>query len=474
MSDSLALARQIGRHLAVGALQWRALPGLEESNPRSEIRIEAKLQGARFGVAQERPGGRWQVALLPAAAPAAHRRAYSAAVWLALTAKQATLYIEHLGRDSWWVIAVTPGVVDLRTDNVFAEDAAASQVDGLLQEYDQLDAGVEIFISGERELPSPMLNRHQRIRRPLEELLGTAAPSADARLEQLVGIRPSTFVALATVVLVAFLGYASYAHLQTIKERRELEMEQQRLIEARIAEERLATMTEVRIAQAVHAAVIEDTSKPRPSAVIRTCLDAASRIGSNYGGWNVTRMECDATATSLTLSLTQLVGAAQIRPTNADLLAKTKADRLQPAITIGASTASVTVPLSGVPPRPPLTLQQLPKQIAVIQELASRIQLTQAYGATGTAAEISPPSNRPVTYINPAMDDQVGDPQRIAQVPDERGFRVGGIALRGAQSWMLSEVFFDYPFLYINALSFVPTIQGYDFQLEASYVLAAD
>lgn len=468
------IVRQVGRHTAIGALQWLPLASIDDSDPRSEIKIQAKLQGTRFGVTQERTGGRWQVGFLTPSAPAAHRRAYSIAYWLSSTVTQPTIYVEHLGKDLWWVLAATPASVDARTDVILNEDEAIERVDGVIQEFQQLDAEFAIFVWGDRELPSNMLPRFTRTRRPITEVLGTEPPPREARLDQLVGVRPMTWLALFGLLIVGALSYVAYVAYQAGEERKRLALEQQRLIEARIAEERLKSLTEIRIAEAVHRAVAEDTSKPTPSHIVRACLAGAGRIGAVYGGWQVTRMECDAGATALTVSLSQIVGPASIKPTNADLVRKARADGLQPALTIGATSASLSVPLTGAANRAPIRLSDLPKQRQVLEHLASRIQLVQAYGATGTAADISPPAPRQVTYINPALDDAIGDPARIVPVPDERGFRVGAINIRGSASWMLTQINLDDPFVYINAVQFTPTIAGFDFQLEAAYVLAAD
>jgi hypothetical protein len=469
------LLRKIGRNHAIGGLLWRPLPGMEDSEPRTEVKIEAKLQGARFGVMQERKNNRYQVAFLPLNAPAAGRRAYSAAIWLSWSVEAPTLYIEHLGKDRWWVVSVVPGIVDPRTDVVLDEKEAEERIDGQLQEMQSLEREAEIYIWGEKEPYSNMLPRFKRVRRAFEDLVGQTPPPDNGRLDQLVGIRPRTYGVLALLGVAAVIAYAGWLGYQAMLRQQELLAEQQRLQSARIAEQRMADLTELRIAEAVHMAINEDTQHPLPSAVVAGCLDVATQFGTTYGGWAVKKLDCSPAGDSVNVSIEQAAIGTMVHATHADLIARAAADGLNPAITIASQNGSISTPIPTPPPaRAPLQVTDLITYRTMMAEVLPAFQRARAYAPTGTLIEVNEPTTRNITYINPAKEDVIGDPERIKPVPAERGYREGTIALRGTSLWLLNDLRIDLPFLRITSLSLTPKTDGYDFSLEATYVIASD
>jgi hypothetical protein len=313
-----------------------------------------------------------------------------------------------------------------------------------------LEREAEIYIWGEKEPYSNMLPRFKRVRRAFEDLVGQTPPPDNGRLDQLVGIRPRTYGVLALLGVAAVIAYAGWLGYQAMLRQQELLAEQQRLQSARIAEQRMADLTELRIAEAVHMAINEDTQHPLPSAVVAGCLDVATQFGTTYGGWAVKKLDCSPAGDSVNVSIEQAAIGTMVHATHADLIARAAADGLNPAITIASQNGSISTPI----PTP--------------------FQRARAYAPTGTLIEVNEPTTRNITYINPAKEDVIGDPERIKPVPAERGYREGTIALRGTSLWLLNDLRIDLPFLRITSLSLTPKTDGYDFSLEATYVIASD
>lgn len=465
--------RQVGRALAIGCLRWEYLPEIHPDY-RVEVKVAAARHEAKIGCLYEPKSGKMGVGLLPPDASREARSAYSAAVWLATVESRATLYIEQMPSGRWWILAIDDrGNLDKRTDVILPTSQAVELIDSILDEARGMQSPLRV-LQGSPQVPlTNLLERAPREHLRLEELL-TGAPPPEAKLAQIVGLTPAAYLAIAAAAVVAMAGVAGYSIMQRWRAEQALEQARRAAEAAQIENARLASMTQIRIAEAVTRALDEDTRTAAPRAVIAGCLDAFHTVGQDVAGWAVDNLECDINGASARVTLVGQRLAQRGRPAadNAALLGATRANGWQPQIDSEQARAVFTVSRPAPPLRAGLKLDALPIGTAVQEFVMPRFQRVAALGR-GFSPQFHTPTERAITYADPAMDHDTSNPARFKPVPPERSYRVAKITISGDNAEILRNITLDEAIITLTSLRLQPQSRGQaKFVLEASYVLA--
>jgi hypothetical protein len=470
---SSVIERKVAGHLVLGALRWEQLPDIHPDY-RVEMKAAAARHEARFGVLYEPPQGKMSVGLLPPGTSTAATRGVSAALWLAAAAPVPTMYVEAQPSGRFWVLlADGAGHFDKRTDVLLTSGEAGDLIDGLLDELRGLSSQVRL-VQGSAQIPlTNMIERTPREELSLEALL-TGTPPASARLTQLVGLKPIAYIGVAAAAALVVAGVVAHTLYQRAQEAAELEAARQAAIAQQVEAQRLATLTQIRIAEAVKRAIDEDTRTVSPIGVIANCLSAFREVGTSIAGWRVASLECEPTGTQVRVSLEGSPRSEGARPAanNATLFSALRARGWEPSIDSAQTRAVFTVTRTPVPTRPGLTVDALPRAVAVQEFVMPRFQRAGARSSS-YAPRFDNPTERPITYVDPQLEHDTGNPQRFKPVPPEHSYRVAKLTIVGDDARALQDVALHEPIFTLTTLRLEPT-QGAQakFVMEANYVLA--
>lgn len=469
-------SRTIGRVAVQYGLHWKLIAQQDDILPRIWARQEARKANARFGLLKPREDGAWRLGLLVGAR--VRGPLYSGAQWLAERATGPTLAIEYLGNDNWWVFRAEPG--DVITDEVVPHSRAAEKIEEESQTLWELTAigddatqSPVVYIVGERQIDTMSLSRLARhVQRITAAEIFAGDPPEQARLDQLVGLRPRTIIAMASGVVLLGLAYAGNVVWEIKKEEARQEAERLAAIAQEAEAARLRTLAQVRAVQAVRKALAEDTATPQVAALVANCISTVAAVGSTYAGWRVERADCEPNGDVATVGLRLATGQPGFEP-SAPLMQAAALRGHEVAIDLASDTASVRIPMQPPAARPAMERAALPRVPQLQAGLVSRLQLLQ-HVHLGTAASFTAPGERSVRFVNPQYDNAPDHPERWMQVPPEAGYTAGSIRVTGQGLTVLASLRIVEPFVTMQKLSLQPSGMGdWNWEMEARYVSAA-
>jgi hypothetical protein len=457
----------------VAGLIWRPLG----TDPRGETRAAARMLGTRYGMLVQTSDNGLLCGFLPALAPAKARNAFSGAIWLANAVKKPTLFIKNLANGEFWTVATTAGNLEVRSDQILPEDQTKQLVDQLLAENlggADADKRFHLVIDGTRLPASAMIERFEATYASFDDLVGGVIPDKNERVTQLVGIKPSQVLAVAAVIPIALAAYFGWKAFDDLRAKAAFEAQRAELEHERVISEQLQNEAQIRMAQAVVAAMRDDTATPAPAEVMGHCRQAVRSLSLNLGGWRLTRVGCAVNGSGVDLSYVLDALDAGGYGTNGSLIYAVKERYgLTPNIAFADGQATLHIAQDTVPARTGLTPVQAPHYADVLNGFVSHFQLAaQAY--SGLHYKLDAPSPRAATYVDPAMEKSNG-PQRFKQVPADRSYREGGMSVYGQGLWLFDEITMQWPFVTIKSIDLTPSgtdSDAFSWKITGIYVTA--
>jgi hypothetical protein len=462
---------QIDRQSAVAGLFWSSLERIDGSDRLKDLKRNAREHDARFGLIHQTTqngesgiGVRAVGGLLLDTGVAAPTQAVSAAAWIAEARRDERLvFIDEVGHGTYWVVATSRGQIDLRADQLLDARTTIERVEAIVGDTYGTDDQYLVYVDWDAPLQSALLSRLATRPTRFAELVAGTSARPEWRLRQLLGITRTQVFATAAVVLIALVGLVAANLMQRVRAERQLSIEREQARLLQIEADRLQTLQEVRIAEAVATAVGEDTMTPDPDQLVRTCVAAYQRLGPRLGGWILESASCTPAGDALDLTYVQRNGLA----TNRSLSASATALGLTVDIDVQNGRAQARLPLTTPLLRDPLRLEQLPRWRELAIELPTRLQLLRRGGSI-THAVVGAPSERPVAFRDPAKEGQT---TAYSPVPASRGYRRGSVTMAASSLWALPRLSLDYPFVTVTKLELRPQGASVQWTLEASYVV---
>lgn len=475
MSDKV-LVLQVGTTPIVAGLSWRALG----TDPRGETQATARMLGARYGLLLRSGDGRLLSGFLSALAPSRARRAVSGAVWLTNTVTAPTIYLRGFPSGEFWLVAAEPGNLDVRTDRIAHDDEIAQVLDMLLSENSNAepDKKYHVVVEGDRRPSGHMFTRYEAegdtSTGTLAELLKGSTPTKSERVTQIIGIKPAQVIAVAAVVALCFLGWATYHWVQHQREQAQFEANRAAMEHQRLVAEQLKNEAQLRMAQAVVQALAQDTATPPPEQVLKNCMTTLRAAGNDLGGWRLTHVDCATNGAGATMTYALDDVSAGGLGTNATLMdaAKTKYN-VTPAIDVASGRATVAIPGTPLPNRVGLTPIEAPPYQQVMREFVTRMQLIRD-SYQSVSYTLSTPQPKNVTYLDPAQENS-SNPSRFVKVPADRTYLIGNMNVTGTGLWELDGFALDWRFLTIHKVELIPSgsdADNYQWRVEGVYVSA--
>ncbi len=475
------------RHRVVAGLKWIPLPGNENTNPRQELKDGAASYGvdsATHGLVFRTQDGRSHGAVVPNGAPASANDAYSGAAWLAQLVQEPTLLVQRLAhRDNrWWVVAVRPGAVDPATDSVLPEGQAVEKINRVLFDATQDREFFRVLVGDdapespyldalpwEEDLDTSAALQSRRKRSTFQEFVADESPARDVRVRQIAGIPRWMIFAIILVALAVAAAIGATLWIRKEKAARELEDLQRELAESQLLQQQIVDLRGVRISQAVGKALSEDTSTPPPMRVLQGCLDAYSKVSEMVAGWAVAKVEC---ATSNPNARVTLQRDPMSLSTNAGLAAWVEDRGWSVSVDPAGTQATMSLPAAWGDPRQARKPAQLPSSEGFVLRDGSYLQRLQAM-TVGTQVQITAPSARAITYLDPEKENAEAVNERYQPVPAELGYQTGRIMITGRGVWTMPRLPLDAPHYSIGSVVIQPEPlgQGDKFNVEATYVV---
>jgi hypothetical protein len=464
MSQQVHIFR-VGNRQVIGGLEWRALIG-DDGRRKQEMKSASAVLGSKHGTAYESPTGAQYVGFIP---QGASRQAYSAlsgAAWLCdAYPENSVLYIQRLQSGQFWLVAVGGGEIDTRFDKVFEEQEAIAMIDAILTESMQEAAKLQVVYSGGPYPVAQLIARFSPREGDFAALIGHKSADTSYRVKQLHGITPMQMVVAVSAIVVAGAGYVGLQFWNKYQEQQEFERMQAYALEQQQITERMATMTDLRIAQAVTAAAADETATAAVGAVVDACLDRVKPLGRGVAGWQVGIIECSPVNGEVVAQMQRVMPQAGGVGTTADLVKQTEARRWKASPDFEGTRAKLLIPSNGpLPVRIAMTPDQMPAQSDIAVNLTSAFQLMMV-ASREIQINARPLEPREITY------NDLGNPARIKQAPPEKGFMVGTAAMQGRGLWALRSVSrVDWPFARVTKLELRPEGDGFAWILEIVYV----
>jgi len=472
MSEKVSIF-QSGKFTVVAGMMWRPLG----TDPRAETRAAARMMGTRYGLVVQTASNGLLSGFLPAMSPVKARTAYSGAIWIANAIKTPTIYIRNLPNGEFWVVAATPGNLDVRSDQILPEEQTKQLIDQFLSESmggASQDNPHRLVIDGDRKPASLMIDRHESVHLSFDDLIAGVAPDKADRVTQLVGVKPGQILAVAAIVPIAAAGYFGWHLIEEQRAKREFEAQRAALEHQRVVAQQMENEAQVRMAQAVVAAMRKDTETPPPQIVLDRCRQTVRGLSQDLGGWRLNKITCAPNGAGADVSYVLQGMSSGGIGTNGSLLyaAKEHFDTV-PNIDFAGGQATLHVNGDAVPARQPIAPVQAPTYMDVLNNFVSHFQLVgQAY--QDLHFKLDAPTPKSITYIDPALEKSNSE-QKFKPVPPERSYRVGALMVFGQGMWMLDEVQMKWPFVTIQSIELTPTSEdqdGYRWTIQGTYVTA--
>lgn len=463
---------KVGSQSVVAGLQWASLVQQDDSARKREIKAESREHNARFGLILELEIETPQLGLLTGTPPANAGQLVSAAAWAAECYRESRmLYIESVGPERWWILAVAKGKIDPRTDQVLPTDQAVERIDSIIG--DSFGEPIPIYVGSEDAPSSHLIERRGFDRQSFAELVRSTPVRAQLKLKQLQGVtKAQTALVASLAIALVVIGLGGYA-LKRHREQVAFEEEQARAI-ARDAEmARMKSLTEIRIAQAVQEAMTADTATLPPDALLKGCTEALDLYGSDLVGWRVDRATCAMDGSKLELHVMLQFGATGQLSTNTALADFARARGLEVGFDLNSHAATIAVPIKPTMARAALKQGELPRAGEVIEKLPTRLQMLQQATSTVTA-NVNTAADRGIVFKDPAKEGQEGA-AAMSPVPPARSYRKGTFTLTGRELWQIRSLKLDdYPFVSLTRFEMLPVGNGaVTWNLEATYVTSS-
>lgn len=471
MSRHPAHLYQVDRQIAIAGLHWSSLERLDDAERLKDLKRNARERDARFGlVHQTHQAGEGGVGvraiggLLLDAGVTTPQVAVSAAAWLAEARRhERVVFIDAIGNGNYWVVATSRGQIDLRADQVLDARTTIERVEAIVGDSYGTDDQYIVYVNWEVPLQSALISRLATHASRFIELVAGTPAKPEWRLRQLLGVTHFQLAAMAVVAALAVIGLVAAQLLKRLQAEHQLEMEREQARLMQVEADRLQTLQEVRIAEAVATAVGEDTMTPDPDQVVRACVDAYQHLGPRLGGWTLESASCAPAGDALDLNYVQ----RDTLTTNRSISASAQALGLSAEIDVQGGRAMVHLPLRTPVVRDPLRLEQLPRWRELAVELPTRLQLLRRGGSVNQA-QVGAPMERSVMFRDPAKE---GQSVAYSEVPIDRSYRRGSVTLSASSLWSLPRLSLDYPFVTLTRLELRPQGASVQWTLEATYVV---
>lgn len=460
----------VGKHRAIAGLYWTR--SAEELSPHHEIKLLAKEIGTRWGTIQRAPDMSWWLGLVAPDQQKAAKDAFSAALWLAESVTQPTIYIEAQDARGtrYWVLAVRPGAIDPSFDAILPEDEAKKLLDRKIGTAIQSREEVRVVVGGQGLAPSsPVIDRSEPERAEFSSLVGP--PPKSARIEQIAGIKPATVIGLMTfvgIIAASLIGYQFYQEHQRQK-RYEEELARAAAEQARLAE--LSNITQLRVAEAVRLAAEEETATPSPRLALDACLGMTAVYPPMLGGWRLTTIECDFAAGSARATYARRTSDRRANPTYEDITLAARARGMEAGIDLGQDAASITQTMDLGARRPGRQRDALSPIGDVLTQVPSALQIIENVGEN-VGVRFEPAQPRPILYRDPENEAAEGA-AAFKPVPEDQGFRKGNFTLSGNAFRHAGDAAgsLDHPMVTLTSLRLVSAgMHTYQWSLAGTYI----
>lgn len=457
-------------------LTWVPLAGAEGVSTKHELRDAVEStdeRNATQGVLLETVEGRAYGGILPSNAPAGAARAYSGAGWLAQSVPDRVLLVDlvRAGSDPiWWVVAASPGAVDLSTDRLLREDQATELIDRILFDAYHSAVVVRVVIQGrppasdhlaqlplEADLP---IEEHSRKSRRVEgtfaDLVGDDPPDKLVRMRQIKGVSRSLILVVVVAGIVLALAAGALQWRKHVQASAELAKHQADAERKRLSSQALIDMRDVRIAEAVAKALVADTATPRPASILTGCADIAAQVGAVAVGWKVETITCEPGKPAR-------IAWARTYGTNSALVAWAKHRNIH-EILVAANGAAIimTVPLTPGSARPAMLPPDLPDAQGVIWFHGTQLQqFEHGFESTASLSEAVP---KDISYQTP------DDTKQRLPVPTDKSYLVGKVTITGSGLYQMRQVPLDYPYFTVTKVLLTVREAAVKYNLEGIYV----
>lgn len=435
-----------GRTVVLG-LEWRGLAALEPERVRAEVADLSKRLGARYAASVRTPSGHTMVGFVPASAAKTARRSVSGAVWLSAAVDRTTLVIQAAGRGRYWYALVRPGEIDPATDKICSETEIGQIADGLLGQLLEASHGEQeegilpprIVASGwePEECPVSMLRDEifEYESGGLAEVVAGTKPDKSCYVQQLTGIRPITIVIIVGVLVVvaAFAAYSVWS--QRMKARAELEAARIAAAARHAEVERLRTLTDKRIQDAVLRGLAEDTATADPRALLASCVRAWQSVALVRGGWRLKTATCTDGSPAVAMTFER---DAELLADNASLQSALQPLSAVPVLTAEGKEVVASFPVAAAPRREGYTRTvELPAYDHYLLRVGTWLQrYSRATGADVVATE---PADRGLSYIDPNKEAE-GPAKSRSPVPSDQSYRRGTVTVTGKGLYTLTAL----------------------------------
>lgn len=479
---------------AAFGLRWESLPA--PSLKAAQVLLVKSMKQARvkYAVLNETDDRRFVGGLCLTGPTQRLSKTFSAVAWLAESRKRATLLVAELGPETFWVGVADPNVW-LAGDSVGTRSEAGDAIDAALEHFERIGQVPEIIVVPTRPDGTAMQQypdtarlgealAQQGLNTPAFlpwESVFSAAPSRDALIGQMAGVDARTswlFIGLAGLGAVAYLGHTLWAKHQE-SERLRIEAEQALLMmqqaPAAPSADEIEAERERRKARAIAAALQQQTDTPEPMEVIARCLASFNGIGVSLQGWALTELTCDSQGVAASWSSPASVGVLTL--TESVVRHIESADPSSLVIDPSGRLVSATWKVEAPPTRGSLVVADLLVDDPMRRLLLTRSQLHVA----GSMSAVSPwligaATPVDISYLDPALENEVNNPARFVQVLPPEGFRVAAVTVSGTGAWRLESLPLDHRAMTVRKIVFRPgqASAGLDrtpWSVEAQYVV---
>lgn len=482
-----------GKQTAFG-LRWESIAAQSSKAAQTSLLKSMKAARVKYAVLNETDDRRFVGGLCLTAPTQRLPKTYSAAAWLSESRKRPCLVIAELGADVFWVGVADPNVW-LAGDCVGTRSESGEAIDAALEHFDRIGQAPEIIVvptrpDGTMMAQYPATGRltevmaHLGLKDPQFlswETVFSDVPSRDALIGQMSGVDARTswlFIGLAGVAAVAYLGHTLWSQHQE-RERIRIEAEQALLAAqqapAAPSADEIEAERQRRKVRAIAAALQRHTDTASPMDSVQRCLASFKGLGVSLQGWTLTELTCDGFGVAGTWSSPPSLSALTLteRVVRQIEAAKPEAFAIDPSGRQVTANWKVEAP----PTRGSWSIAEMPEDASLRRLLLTRSQL----GAASSRAAVSPwgmASATPadISYLDPALENEVNNPARFVQVLPPEGFRVAAITVSGTGAWRLESLPLDLRAISVRKIVFRPSqaSTGLDqtpWSVEAEYVV---